>query len=160
MAVILKGNRELELKFDQFPQQLHGRLEARITQLIDSLQARIEGARPVSPGKSRKLRSEVKSRVYSSQNRIAGYVSIYAPGNSGEYAKAAALEYGSNKPRRSFERVGRMASLLTRGRRRIVSRLSKPVHLEAYRYMRGPFEDSMSEFQAALETEVNEAVAE
>lgn len=153
----ITGEREVELKFDTFPQVIHSRLQQRITEIIETLQSNVEAARPVTPGKSGKLRSEVKARIYNSQNRIAGYVSIYAPGSDGEYAKAATLEYGSNKPRHAVERiVGRMG----RTRRRILDRISKPVHIEAFRYLRGPFDAMAPGIQADLESVVSEAASE
>lgn len=154
MAVTITGERELALKFDQFPQQIHQQLEQRIAGFVASLQAKIEGA---APRKTGKLRSEIKGRVYSSQNRVAGYVSVYAPGAPGEYAKAATLEYGSDKTRK---RTSRIALKLTTSRTRIASRISKPIHIQAYRYLRGPFDDQMSEFQTELEAMVAEAAAE
>lgn len=155
MAVTITGDRELALRFDKFPQEARGRIEERITSLIGRLQDRVEAA---APRKTGKLRSEIKARVYTSTNRVAGYVSVYAPGAPGEYAKAATLEYGSDKPRRAF--ASRAASRLASGRRRIVSRLSKPVHIEAFRYLRGPFEELTPEFQAELEAAISEVVAE
>ena len=155
MAVTITGERELALKFDRFPAEAHDALEQRITSIIESLQARIEG---VTPHKTGKLRSEIRSRIYSSPKRIAGYVSVYAPGDANEYPKAATLEYGSDKPRRAFEKRAELA--LGRSKRRIVSRMSKPVHIVARRYLRGPLADMASEIQAQLEAALAEAAAE
>lgn len=158
MGAIISGERELALKFDEFPYVVRDRLEVRLTELIESLKSRVEGTRPVTPGKSGKLHSEIAGRVYSSNHRVAGYVSIYAPGEQEAYAKAAALEYGSNKPRRQFMRQGRLAAMFTSSRRRIVAKLSKPVHLEAYRYLRGPFTDTENEFREVCEEVLAEAL--
>lgn len=160
MTVTITGDRTLALKFDQFPDQARAALEVRITQFIDRIAAASEQHEPVSPGKTGRLRSEIKARVYTSKDRIAGYVSIYAPGMPGEYAKAAALEYGSDKPRHVFQRASRMTSMLTNSRRRMVMRVSKPVHLKAYRYLRGPFDDMLNELNAALAQALEDAVAE
>jgi hypothetical protein len=154
MTAIITGDRELEVKFDQFPQQIHGALLARITQVTETLQARVESA---APRKTGRLKSEVRARVYSSQNRIAGYVSIYAPGVAEEYAKAATLEYGTNKPRHAVERV---KTLLGKSRRRILNRISKPVHISAMRYLRGPFDEVAPDIQADLQSVVNEVASE
>lgn len=158
MGAIITGERELALRFDEFPVEVRDRLEARMTDLVESLKSRVQGTRPVTPGKSHKLRDEIAGRVYSSDHRVAGYVSIYAPGESEAYAKAAALEYGSNKPRRQFQRQGRLAARFVSSRRRIVSKLSKPVHLEAYRYLRGPFTDTENEFREVCEEVLAEAL--
>jgi hypothetical protein len=157
----IAGQREVELKFDTFPQVIHSRLQQRITEITESLRARAEaaaprGAGPVHKGHGR-LHTEISARIYNSENRIAGYVSVYAPGLADEYAKAATLEYGSNKPRHAVERVvGRMG----RTRRRILDRISRPVHIEAFRYLRGPFDEMAPGIQADLESVVAEAASE
>lgn len=158
MPVVMRGDRELSARFDQFPENARKRLEERITGIVDSLEARIEGTAP--RGKTGRLRSEIKSRVYSSPGRVAGYVSVYAPGVAGEYAKAATLEYGSDKPRRAFARSTSLTSRLTRSSRRIVSRISKPVHIEARHYLRGPFESSLDEYRTDLQAGLDDAVAD
>jgi hypothetical protein len=154
MAVIITGERELELKFDNFPREVHSALEERITAITENLRARVEAA---APRKTGLLRSEIKSRVYSSKNRIAGYVSVYAPGREGEYAKAATLEYGTDKPRHA---VSRIMDRMGKSHRRIMDRISKPVHIEAYRYLRGPFADLMPEIQSDLESVVSQVTSE
>jgi hypothetical protein len=155
MAVTIVGAREVELKFDKFPQEVHDALLERITSITESLRARAEAA---APRKTGRLRSEIKARVFSSANRIAGYVSIYAPGIEGEYAKAATLEYGTDKPRHAIERI---AGRLGKVRRRILARLiSKPVHIEAFRYLRGPFEDLAPSIQSDLQAAIAEVTEE
>lgn len=150
----IKGEREVSLRFDQFPDRAKDRLRDRITSFVDTLQAAIEGAAPQKTGR---LKSEIKGRVYESAHRIAGYVSVYAPGIPGEYAKAATLEYGTSKPRRAFERNSRMAFALGRSKRRIVSRLSKPVHMDPRRYLRGPFADLRGGFEEQIAAALSEA---
>lgn len=157
-AAVITGERELSLKFDTFPSRARQALEARITALTDALQARIEATAPVKTGK---LRSEIADRVYADNpNRIAGRVSVYAPGAAGEYAKAATLEYGSNKPRRIFKRGGGIAARVARGNRRIVERMSKPARIQAFRYLRNPLEEMRPEIEAELLQALSEVVDE
>lgn len=153
----VKGERELAVRFETFPQDARQRIEQRINAFVDRLQGRIQGAAPYRTGR---LRSEIKGRVYSTQTRVAGYVSVYAPGAPNEYPKAATLEYGSNKPRRAFERGGGLVARLTGSRRRIVSRISKPVHIDALRYLRGPFDDLAPEFRAEIDAALNEVTTQ
>ena len=148
--VVTRGDRELSLRFDKFPSKLQSKLELRIRGLTDELQSRIEAATPVKTGL---LRSEEKSTVYQGDNRVAGYVSIFAGNLKGEYAKAATLEYGSNKTRK-------LSARLADPRRRLERRVSRAVHIEAFRYLRGPFEDMRPEIEAALEEVIAEAAAE
>ena len=160
VTMTTRGERELALRFESFPVQLHDKLLARITGLTAELESRIEAATPV--GKTGKLRSEETQRIFGDvATRVAGYVGIYAPGGgSGAYAKAATIEYGTNKPRRAFEKRGSMVDGLYSPRRRIINKLSKPVHIEAFRYLRGPLEAMRSEIEAALAEVVSSTVDE
>ena len=92
MTVTTRGERELALRFETFPARARQKIESRITSLIESLQSRAEAAAPRLTGA---LQSEITGRVYGEPNRIAGYVSVYAPGVPREYAKAATLETGA-----------------------------------------------------------------
>jgi hypothetical protein len=150
MGVVTRGDHEISLRFDQFPQELQGKLEERIRALTAELDARVEAATPVKTGL---LRSEIKSNVYAAPTRVAGYVSVFAGSLQSEYVKAATLEYGSNKVRQLRDR-------LNAGHRRLEGRLSKAAHIEAFRYLRDPFEQMRPEIDAALEAVVAEAAAE
>jgi hypothetical protein len=148
MTVVTRGDRELSLRFEQFPAAAHEKLKERITGLVDDLRARAEAAAPVKSGA---LRSEITGRVFADNpQRIAGYVGIQGS-QPGDYAKAAALEYGVNKPRKIIERLGS---------RRIVERLSRDVHMRAFRYLRGSIEGMRGEVEAELSAALTEAVEE
>lgn len=156
-TVITRGDRELSLRFDAFPTQVHQRLVERITTLTESLQGRVEAAAPFKTGK---LRSEIKPSLYGDQpTRVAGYVSIYAPGAQSEYAKAATLEYGSDKARRRFQKGG-IAARINGSKRRIVAKMTQPVRIQAFAYLRGPFDAMRPEIQAELEATLADVVAE
>lgn len=158
MAVVTRGEREISARFDTFPSRARQKLEERITALTEQLEARVEAAAPHRTGA---LRSEITSRVFANQsNRVAGYVSVYAPDRPGEYPKAATLEYGSNKPRRMFERGGGIAARLGLRQRRIANRVSKPARIEAFAYLRGPLDQMRPEIEAGLNEAVAEAAAE
>jgi hypothetical protein len=159
MSVITRGDRELGLRFEKFPTQAHAKLEEHMRKLVDALQARVEAAAP--RGKTGRLKTEIKGRVFAdSPSRVAGYVEVYAPGVPGEYAKAATLEYGTDKPRRVFERTGGLLARVGAGRRRIVARVSKPVHIRAFRYLRGSIEGMRPEVEAELALALAEAAGE
>ncbi len=148
VSVQTRGVREVTLRFDEFPAQLHQKLEARIGALTETLLSRVQAATPVRTGR---LRSELTAREFGdSQNRVAGYVSVYAPGIKGEYAKAATLEYGTDKPRRIPDHSG-VFHRLGRGQKSIRSRLTRAVHIDPFRYLRGPLEEMRPEITAALE---------
>lgn len=156
MGVITRGDRELGLRFEKFPTQAHAKLEQRMHKLVDSLQARAEAIAP--RGATGRLKTEIKGRVFAdSPTRIAGYVEVYAPGVPGEYPKAATLEYGTDKPRKIADRAhSGLLARVTRSQRRIAARMSKPVHIAAFRYLRG----ASAEMRDEVGTELAAALAE
>lgn len=127
---------------------------------MEALMTRLEGAsQDAAPYRHGTLKSEIHSKVYSDNpDRVAGYVQVYAPSNPKDYAKAATLEYGSDKVRRRFDRSARTLSALLRQRRQVIGR-SGPVHIDAYRYLRGPFEAMRPEIEAALNEEIAAEIA-
>jgi hypothetical protein len=159
MSVVTRGDREISARFEAFPQRAKAKLQERITALTSQLEERVRDATPVRTGL---LKSEIKLSIYGSneQGRVAGYVSVYAGGNSSEYAKAATLEYGSNKPRKLGARSSSLAARLTAGGRNLARRISTAPHIEAFRYLRGPFEQMKPEIEASLNEGIAEAVAE
>jgi hypothetical protein len=156
---IITGDRELDLRFQRLPAAVHARLENRMSTLVDELKARAQSAAPRRTGR---LQGEIVGRVYAdSPTRVAGYVQVYAPGAPNEYPKAATLEYGSNKPRRIVERAqSGILARLRRSRQRLLARTSSPVHIRAYRYLRGSIEGMRSEIASGLADAVTEAVNE
>jgi hypothetical protein len=155
--VITRGERELSLRFDTFPTRARAKLAERITVLTEQLQARIVAATP--QGKTGRLRSEETSRILTDNpNRVAGYVQVYAPDLPTEYAKAATLEYGTNKPRKIFERTSGLLGRLSR--RRVVARVTRPVHIAPFRFLRQPLEEMKPEIELALDEAMAEVTAE
>jgi hypothetical protein len=161
MPVITRGDKELALRFEQFPRVAHAKLAERMQNIVDGLQAR---ARAAAPHKTGKLQSEITGRVFSDMpDRVAGYVTVFTPdpgppGN--EYAKAATLEYGTDKPRRVMGAARFSARLGRFAQRRLVARVSKPAHISAFRYLRGPLEDMREEIDAELAAAIAEATQE
>jgi len=159
MAVITRGDKELQLRFETFPARARQKIKERIEEIVSRLEQRSRDAAPYRTGQ---LRSEITSRVYADNpNRIAGYVSVYAPtAKKGEYAKAATLEYGSDAVRRVFERGASLMDRLGRPKRRVIGRMSKAAHIEAYAYLRNPLEQMRPEVEASLGEALAEATAE
>jgi hypothetical protein len=160
MTVETSGGRELALRFETFPARARAKLLERVTILTDRLHGRVDAAMGRFAHPTGKLQSEITSRVYADNpDRVAGYVEVYAPGASGEYAKAATLEYGTDKPRRLRDSGG-IFRRLNAGQKRIQSRLTNAVHIEAFRYLRGPFADLEDEMYAELNAALAEAAQE
>ncbi len=154
--VTVANEREVALRFDRFPVELHEFLRQRIHAIVDQLYRRILDTEPFKTGK---LKSETVEREFSDNpERVAGYVSIYAPSSSNEYAKAATLEYGTHKPRREFEKTNSVTARFGKSRRRVALRFTKPVHIEARRYLRDPLEAMRPAILAELEHAVQEAL--
>jgi hypothetical protein len=153
----LKGERSLGVRLDKFTTSSRQKIEERIRGFTEELNVRIKAAAPIKTGK---LRSEISPRIFTdSEKRIAGYVSVFAPGQNTEYAKAATLEYGSNKVRRRFEKSGIALRLNARGHR-ISTRLGKAAHIQAYRYLRDPLEQMRPQIEAGLNEALVEAAEE
>lgn len=158
MGLASKGDRQLAQLFDVFPKAAHDKLAARMVLIVDRLTARIQSQAPFKTGE---LRREIIGREFSDQpDRIAGRVEVYAPGVPGAYAKAATLEYGTDKPRRVFDRTDSLIARATGRNKRLVQRVSKPVHIRAFRYLRNPIEEMREEIDAELSAAVAEAANE
>lgn len=90
IGVIVTGDREVALKFEQFPARAHDSLLARIRSLTSTLAARVRSA---APSKTGKLRSTIADAIYDdAPKKIVGRVFVNA-----DYAKAGALEYGAHR---------------------------------------------------------------
>jgi len=154
------GAREIGARLENFTPSLH----ARLTERIEAATAELwESVEEVVPHLTGRLASEIASRLFSgARNRVAGYVSVYAPnpGPHNEYAKAATLEYGSNKPRAVRDETHGIITRLAGSSRRIRARMSSPVNLAARRYLRGPLEELRGPIMVSLEEAVDETVAE
>lgn len=154
MGVITRGDLEVSLRMETFPARARKRIEDKVADLTERLEAAAQAAAPRRTGR---LRTEIVPRVYSDNpNRVAGYVSVYAPDRPKEYAKAATLEYGADSPRRIPDHGG-VFRKLHRNQKRIESRLTKSAHIEAFRYLRGPLEALRSEVAIELGEAITEA---
>lgn len=160
------GERVLVAKYSEIPARTKRILRRRITTLARALQGGVRAAIPVRksprwPSALPALTQFIVSKVYAdTPGRVAGYVSVYAPSTPAEYAKAATLEYGSNRPRAVADAERGVMRRLRGSSRRIKARLGKPAVIQAYRYLRGPLGDMRAEVTAALEEGIGEMVAE
>ena len=147
MAVVTRGDKEVPLRFDQFPTDIRDSIKAEIDELVAELLARSEKAAPKKTGQ---LRGELKGRTFVGETRVAGYVSVYAGNDSNEYIKANTLEYGSKKARRIFKKD--VHEVTKRGKkRRAIDRLTRPAVIREFRYLRGPLEEMQPEIKRRLQ---------
>lgn len=151
------GDRRVALKFDEFPKALHDRILARIASLTSRLEARVRSAAPTATGK---LQSLIVSKVYdNAQDRIRGRVTV-----SGDFGKAAALEYGARKTakvkahemRLDHVFANRLAAPLTV----MVAAHSRQPNIAERKFLRGPIAAMRPEIVQELRQAVADAASE
>jgi hypothetical protein len=154
IGVFVSGDRELEQRFDAFPQFLHGRLHDAIQQKTNELRARIEALVPRRTGK---LASEIVESLTDTPDHITGRVSV-----SAEWAKAGALEYGGTG-RRFKVSAHQMRLTHLWGRATAVPMLVEVPQsdrftlIHAHRFMRGPLEAMRADVEEAMHEAVTGA---
>jgi hypothetical protein len=149
-----KGGRAFTLRLDQFPKDLHDELRARMQGVTEQLEAK---ARGLAPYKTGTLRSEITGRTFSDvETRVASYTNVFAPNpppGKNEYAKAATLEYGSDKARKinakSVSNIGRITEKAK----------SRAAHIEAFLYLRGALDEIQAQAIPEIQAAVDAAVA-
>jgi hypothetical protein len=160
--VTVSGERRVALKLDEFPQELRGQLEARISELTAELQAQVEAAAPSRTGK---LKSEIRGRVFADNPKhVSGIVDVYAPKGSGEFAKAAALEYGASASTNVSTHPMKLdhywADKLAAPTTVLVAAHSRTVNIAEHDFLRGPLAAMEPQIQMALEEVVEAATIE
>lgn len=90
----VKGDRQVGVRFDEFPDQLYADLRKEIESLTSELLARVQAA---TPSKTGALRSSERLRIFADPDRITGYVDIAGDKGTQAFAKAGALEYGAHR---------------------------------------------------------------
>jgi len=157
-TLTVSGDRDVALRFEQFPEGLRQRLHGAIERLTERLAARVRAA---TPKRSGRLASEVRSRVEDGPEFVRGRVFIDAP-DGRDAGKAAALEYGAHKPPRKGFVVEHKRSLNHLWGRAvspmevIVDRYTRTANIMERRYLRGPFQAMRGE----IEEEMRDAVTE
>lgn len=147
-GVIINGDRQVALRFDQFPTAAAERLLTRITGLTSRLAARVRAA---APDKTGKLRSTIHEAVYDdSPRKITGRVFV-----DGDYAKAADLEYGGKG--KAFKVSAHSAKLdhvfghkLKAPTTVAVAAFSRRSTVKSRRFERGALEEMRGEIDAGL----------
>lgn len=160
--VTVSGERRVSLKLDEFPQELRGQLEARISELTAELQAQVEAAAPSRTGR---LRSEIRGRVFADNpNHVSGIVDIAGVKGSGDFAKAAALEYGAHASTKVSAHPMKLdhywASKLAAPTMVMVAAHNRTVNIAEHDFLRGPLAEMEPQIQMALEEVVEAATIE
>lgn len=158
VRITLEGDRQSGLRFEEFPDAVHADLLDAIDELSSELAARIENAVPERTGK---LRSEVRRRVFESEDRIKGYVDFAGK----DHAKVGALEYGSKgKPTKVSAHAMKLDHFwhhrLTAPISVLVDAYSRTPTIEEHSFMRGPLAQMRSEIVSRLTAVVERAATE
>lgn len=154
VTVTISGDRQLGIRFDQFPQQAHDRLKERITQDVAELGAAI---RADAPRRTGALAADVSTNVIDKTERITGLVFFKK-----DFAKVSALEYGVHRPVQVAAHMARLDHVF---RERLAAPLSvlieahsRAVDLTAREFIRGPARGMAGEITQGLKDAVGEAI--
>jgi|SRR5581483_6594091 len=153
---VVTGDRQVALRFEEFPDALYQDLKAEIETLTDELYALVVAATPARTGR---LRSEERARVFADPQHIKGQVTV-----TGEFAKAGALEYGAHRPTRVRSHPMRLdhawGQAFAEPETVIVEAFTRTPNIEAYAFERGPLDEMQPQIIAGLEAVVAKAAAE
>lgn len=156
IGVFITGDRELALRFERFPAALHAKLLQRISGLTSDLEALVESQVPRRTGK---LAGEITARIRDSDASISGIVTL-----TGDYAKAAALEYGAHGIANVSAHAARLTHLWGRATGAPltveVPTHTRHVNISAHRFLRGPEAQMIEQVRAELQSAVDETLSE
>jgi hypothetical protein len=157
-GIELAGDREIDLRFETFPERARAALEARIGGLTQSLLARVKGD---EPEKSGRLKGETVAGVRSSKYRVTGTVRVAARDQS-EFGKAGALEYGSKgdvQVRAHAIQLGHVFHRLIAPTAVLVAAYTRQPAIAARRYLEEPLAGMREEAIEAMREAISEALA-
>ena len=152
IGVGISGDREVALRFDDFPKRAHNGLLNRIESLTDRLYSLVAARIPDRTGR---LRSKIDKAIYDDRDRISGRVSF-----SGDFAKAGALEYGAHRLTKvkahAMQLDHNWSTKLQRPTKVIVAAYSRTPDIEAVKMLRGPLAQISSAAIEGMQEEVDE----
>lgn len=157
----IAGDRQVGLRFEQFPDALYAELKSEIASLGEELLLRVEAATPSRTGR---LRSEERVRVFADPTSIKAQVDIAGAKGSQDFAKAGALEYGAHRATKVSAHSMRLdhfwARRLSAPIDVLVSAYTRTPDIETFAFERGPLGEMQAEALARLEAVVEKAVGE
>lgn len=154
------GAREVELKFEHFPEQARHAFLQRITSLTAQLLARVQSSEPENTGK---LRSETVSQIYDGKDGVVGSVTLAKGLSATEYGKAGALEYGAPGPRNRnmvkshTAQLSRVYGRLVAPMSVVISAHTRHLNVAEHKFLRGPLESMSGQVLQELEQALAEA---
>jgi hypothetical protein len=160
IRIDVTGDRQVGLRFEEFPDELYDDLRREIDGLTNELLSLVRGATPDLTGK---LRGEERARVFADEKKIKGLVDVAAPDQS-EARKAGALEYGSTgkavkMPIHTAQLDHIWDRKLAEPMTVIVKAFDRTPNIMEHAFERGPLEAMQPEILARLNAAVSKAVA-
>ena len=157
--IAVTGDRQVGLRFEEFPDALYVALRQEVDALSIELLARIEAATPSRTGK---LRSQERLRLFTDENRITGYIDIAGAKGSQDFAKASALEYGAHKATQVAAHAMKLdhhwSLKLAAPETVLVAAYSRTPDITETAFERGPLDAMAPEIVARLNAVVEKAV--
>lgn len=162
VKIDITGDRQVGLRFDQFPDVLYDDLRVEVDSLSTELFALIEAATPSRLGT---LRGQERLRLFTDKTRITGYVDVAGAPGSQDFAKAGALEYGtrgkSNKVVSHSMRLDHFWADKLKDPITVVTKaFDRTPNIEEHAFERGPLEAMAPQILSRLNAVVAAAVAE
>lgn len=160
IRIDVTGDRQVGLRFEEFPDVLYEDLREAIDGLSTELFARVSAAMPSLTGD---LHSKARRRLFTDKNRITGYVDIAGTKGSQDFAKAVSLEYGAHKQAKVAAHSMRLdhfwSEKLNKPINVMVAALTRTANIAEHRFERGSLESMRPEVLARLNRVVEGAVA-
>jgi hypothetical protein len=158
MSFTIAGDRNVSLRFDKFPTELHNRFLAAIRAITARLADAVRADAP--HGKTGKLERSIVERVYDDgADRIKGRVTVDA-----DFAKAAALEYGAHKRTQVAKHDMKLDHVFARRLAApttvVVGAYSRTPNIAATRFIRGPLAAAEAGIAEELRAIVDALIAE
>lgn len=157
VKIDVTGERDVGIRFAEFPDALYADLRVEIEGLGRELLARIEAR---SPEKTGALRAAERLRIFADKTRITADVDV--PGKTA--AKAGALEYGAHRATKvsthSMKLDHAWANKLSAPMDVLVSAYSRTPNIDEYAFERGPLHEMQPEVLARLNAVVDRAAGE
>jgi hypothetical protein len=161
IRIDITGDRQIGLRFDEFPDALYEDLKSEIDALSAELFSRIQAA---TPNRTGQLLSSERLRLFADANRITGYVDIAGAKGSQDFAKASALEYGAHRATKVSAHDMRLdhhwEKKLAAPETVLVEAYSRTPNIQEYAFERGPLAQMQPEVAARLNAVVAKAVAD
>lgn len=160
VRIDVKGDRQAGIRFDEFPDALYADLRKEVDALSNELFALIRATTPVKTGT---LISQERLRLFADKNRITGYVDIAGRKGTGDFAKAAALEYGARRQAKVRAHPMKLdhfwANKLDAPVTVLVKAFRRPTNIAEHAFERGSLRVMMPNVIARLNAVVEQAVA-